>query len=73
MATLHIPDNDLEAYSLARLAASRTVTAEEHLLACAGCQKRLAGWDEYTRAMRAACRPFSGMARGQGAGAGSQD
>ena len=58
MTTLHILDDDLEAYSLGRLAAAATAPAEEHLLACADCRDRLARWDEYIRAMRAACRTF---------------
>ena len=58
MTTLHILDDDLETYSLGRLAAAATAPAEEHLLGCADCRDRLARWDEYIRAMRAACRTF---------------
>ena len=56
MATLHILDDHLEAYSLGQLATAATASAEEHLLVCGACQDRLAQWDEYTQAMRAACR-----------------
>jgi anti-sigma factor RsiW len=58
MTTLHILDDHLEAYSLGRFAAAATAPAEEHLLACADCRDRLARWDEYIRAMRAAWRTF---------------
>ncbi|MCX6626318.1 MAG: hypothetical protein NTW28_01625 [Candidatus Solibacter sp.] len=56
MLTDHIADHDLEAYSLRRLADPETVPVEEHLLVCDYCQDRLAEWDLYCRAMRAACR-----------------
>jgi anti-sigma factor RsiW len=58
MTTLHILDDHLEAYSLGRLAAAATAPAEDHLLGCADCRDRLARWDEYIRAMRAACQTF---------------
>ena len=35
---------------------ARVAAVEEHLLVCAGCQDRLAHWDEYLRAMRGAMR-----------------
>ena len=58
MTILHILDDDLEVYSLGRLAAAATAPAEEHLMGCADCRDRLERWDEYIRAMRAACRTF---------------
>ena len=56
MATHHTADDDLEAYSLGRLSAAASAPLEEHMLGCSGCLDRLAGWDEYVGAMRAACR-----------------
>ena len=58
MSTLHILDDDLEAYSFGRLDHAAIEPVEEHLLACADCRDRLGEWDEYIRAMRAACRTF---------------
>ena len=42
MATHHIADDDLQAYSQGGLAASEMVPVEKHLLACAHCLERLA-------------------------------
>ena len=56
MFSHHIAEDDLEAYSLGRLASAASAPLEEHLLVCEHCQERLAGWDDYLRAMRAACR-----------------
>ena len=56
MATYHTADDDLEAYSLGRLSAAASAPLEEHLLGCTSCLDRLAGWDGYIGAMRAACR-----------------
>jgi anti-sigma factor RsiW len=56
MAPPHISDDDLELLALGRLPESATEPAEEHLLVCGGCQPRLADWDTYVRAMRAATR-----------------
>jgi anti-sigma factor RsiW len=69
MATDHIADDDLEAYSLGRLSAAASAPVEEHLLGCARCQDRLARWDEYIGAMRGAGRllrtsPFARTAGG---------
>jgi len=61
-------DDDLEAYSLGRLSAAASAPLEEHLLGCTGCQDRLTGWDEYTRAMRAACRVLAASTRVRTAG-----
>jgi anti-sigma factor RsiW len=55
MATHHTADDDLEAYSRGQLSMAASAQLEEHLLVCARCQERLAGWDEYIPAMRAAC------------------
>ncbi len=54
MAAAHIDDDALEAYSMGRLAEAEAAPLEEHLLVCPECQDRLAGWDEYIAAMRAA-------------------
>ena len=52
MATSHIDDGDLDLYALDRLA--DTAPVEEHLLVCEDCRARLAEWDAYVRAIRAA-------------------
>ena len=54
MAAQHIGDDDLELLALDRLPESAAAAAEEHLLTGAECRERLAGWDEYVKAMRAA-------------------
>jgi anti-sigma factor RsiW len=72
MATHHILDDDLEAYSLGRLAAAATARTEEHLADCAGCQDRLTGWDEYIQAMRGACRILRGAPLARAVAGGSQ-
>ena len=54
MAIPHITDDDLEPYALGRLAEAQAAPVEEHLLVCEECRGRLAGWDGYPRAMRAA-------------------
>lgn len=56
MAAAHIDDDTLEAYSLGRLADAESAPIEEHMLVCAECRERLAGWDGYVRAMVAASR-----------------
>jgi anti-sigma factor RsiW len=56
MAPKHIDDHVLELYSLDRLAEPYAAPVEEYLLVCGKCRERLAGWDEYVRAMRAAMR-----------------
>jgi anti-sigma factor RsiW len=56
MAPKHIDDHALELYSLNRLAEPDAAPVEEHLLVCGKCRERLAGWDEYVGAMRAAMR-----------------
>jgi anti-sigma factor RsiW len=72
MSTLHILDDDLEAYSFGRLDHAAIEPVEEHLLACADCRDRLGEWDEYIRAMRAACLTL-GHAQLQRAAGHSQD
>ena len=52
----HPTDDDLELYALDRLAEAAAAPVEEHLLVCAPCRERLAGWDEYVSAMRTAMR-----------------
>ncbi len=54
MAAFHIPEDDLELYALDRLADDQAPPVEAHLLVCAACRARLAGWDEYVKAMRSA-------------------
>jgi anti-sigma factor RsiW len=54
MVSPHISDENLELLALDRLPDAAAAPAEEHLLVCAECRERLAGWDEYVRAMRAA-------------------
>ncbi len=54
MATSHIHDDELELYALDRLTEPQAAPVEEHLLICEECRVRLAGWDEYVGAMRAA-------------------
>jgi anti-sigma factor RsiW len=68
MAPYHMADDDLEAYSLGRLPAAASAPLEEHLLGCSGCQHRLAGWDDYIRATRAACRVLGAPSRARTAG-----
>ena len=68
MATYHTADDDLEAYSLGRLSPAASAHLEEHLLGCTGCLDRLAGWDEYVGAMRAACRSLRPSPRVRTAG-----
>ena len=68
MTTYHTEDDDLEAYSLGRLSAAASATLEGHLLGCTGCLDRLAGWDEYVGAMRAACRTLRPSPRARTAG-----
>jgi anti-sigma factor RsiW len=58
-----INDGDLELYALDRLAEPDAAPVEEHLLICEQCQARLAGWDEYVRAMRAAMKPITGQVK----------
>ncbi len=53
MASRHISDDDLELYAMDRLAADAAAPVEEHLLICAECRARLAGWGKWVRAMRA--------------------
>jgi len=52
-------DDDLELYALARMPESAAAVIEEHLLVCGNCRDRLAGWDEYIAAMRAAMEKFT--------------
>jgi anti-sigma factor RsiW len=68
MATYHTADDDLEAYSLGRLSAAASAPLEEHLLGCANCLNRLAGWDEYIGAMRNACLTLRSSPRTRTAG-----
>ena len=68
MATYHMADDDLEAYSLGRLSAAASAPLEEHMVGCTGCQDRLARWDEYLRAMRAACGVWRASPRARTAG-----
>ena len=54
MDTRHISDDDLELHALGRLAEADAAPVEEHLLVCAECRTRLAGWDAYIGAIREA-------------------
>jgi anti-sigma factor RsiW len=56
MFTQHIPDDNLEAYSLRQLSSTVAAPVEDHLMVCESCQTRLMEWDEYVAAMRVACR-----------------
>ena len=73
MATHHMADHDLEAYSLGHLSAVASAPLEEHLLGCAGCLGRLAGWDEYIGAMRSAGRALLASSRTRTAGGSLPD
>lgn len=68
MATYHLTDDDLEAYSLGRLSPAACDPLEEHLGGCTDCRHRLAAWDEYLRAIRAACRAVDTPSRARTAG-----
>ena len=68
MRTLHISDDDLEGYSLGRLDDAAAAPADEHLLVCEACRNRLARWDQYVRALRAAGRTFRDLPLTRGAG-----
>lgn len=54
MAIPHIDEDGLELYALGRLAEAHAAPVEEHLLVCEECRQRLAEWDTYVAAMRAA-------------------
>jgi anti-sigma factor RsiW len=56
MAAPHISDDDLELLALDRQPESAARPAEDHLLICAECRERLAGWDEWVRAIQSASR-----------------
>jgi anti-sigma factor RsiW len=65
MVTLDIAENDLDAYALDRFAEPDAAPVEEHLLVCGECRGRLAAWDEYVAAMRAAIAGKSGRPLGR--------
>jgi hypothetical protein len=50
----HVSEEDLERYSMNRLAERELAEVEEHLLVCGECRGRLEESDRYVRAMRAA-------------------
>jgi anti-sigma factor RsiW len=58
--TDHITDDELEAYSLQRLAQERLAAVEEHLLVCSECRDRLEETDAYIRAIRSAAKRAAG-------------
>ncbi len=64
MAAFRITEDALELLALDRLPESAAAPAEEHLLLRSECRERLAGWDEYVSAMRAALhsRRHAGLA-----------
>lgn len=64
MACLHISEDDLERYALGCLPEAQEAPLEEHLLVCEECRDRLARWDEYVGAMRAACRETTSVTGG---------
>ena len=68
MPNYHMADDELEAYSLGRMSAAASAPLEEHLLGCTTCLDRLAGWDDYIGAMRAACGAFRPSPRTRTAG-----
>jgi anti-sigma factor RsiW len=53
----HIPDDDLEAYALARLTSDRAEAMAGHLLLCRECQERLEAEVDFIKAFRAAVQP----------------
>ena len=59
MASPHPSDDDLGLLALDRLPEGAAEPVEEHLLVCAE-RERLAGWDEYVRAMRAVGGTYRG-------------
>jgi anti-sigma factor RsiW len=73
MATHHTADDDLEGYSRGRLSIEASAPLEEHLLVCTRCQERLARWDEYIPAIRAACNALHPPARVRTAGGSSPE
>lgn len=56
MSPYHVEDDGLELYALGRLTEADAAPVEEHLLVCEECRVRLAGWDEYVGAIRAALK-----------------
>jgi anti-sigma factor RsiW len=52
----HLSDDSLELYSLGRLTEPERTQAEEHLLMCDECRKRLEATDAYIAAMREGLR-----------------
>ena len=52
----HIPEEQLEAYTLGSLSSNETAFVEEHLLFCATCQDQLEAVDCYARAMQGAAK-----------------
>ena len=52
----HASDEDIESYSLERLAEPKLSAIEEHLLTCAECQDRVRAEDAFAQAMRSALR-----------------
>ena len=50
----HIPENDLERYSMGQIGEEDAAFLEQHLLICAECQDRLQEMDEFVLAMRRA-------------------
>jgi anti-sigma factor RsiW len=54
---MHIPDDDLEAYTLGRLTNDRAEAIEGHLLFCTECQERLEAEVDFIEAFRAAVQP----------------
>jgi hypothetical protein len=55
----HLPDEELELYSLGRLEDAQLRQLEEHLLLCEHCQRRLEETDTFVLAMRQAAAEFS--------------
>lgn len=52
----HISEDDLELYSMGRLAEPELERVEQHLLLCEGCQERLLQIDEFIATLRAAVK-----------------
>jgi hypothetical protein len=55
----HIPDEDLELYSLNWLPTDKVAVVELHLLVCEWCRGRLQIEDEFTGAMKQGLRETS--------------
>jgi len=67
-ASLHIPGEVLEKYSLGILPDVDSAPLDEHLLICPTCQRRLEEIDDYVRVMKAATAAMAGTPRSKPCG-----